>query len=64
MAVDMRVRPLSAFSDKSANSYGVIRLAAAIAVIITHAYGVVGGWDAAEPLLTLTGWSLGAHAVP
>lgn len=59
----MRVSPLSAFSDKSANSYGIIRLAAAIAVVIAHAYGVVGGWDAGEPLRTLTGWSLGAHAV-
>ena len=54
---------LSAFAAKDANSYGVVRLAAAIAVIFTHAFGVVGGWEAAEPLVALTGWSLAAHAV-
>ena len=54
---------LSAFANKDANSYGVIRLAAAIAVIFTHAFGVVGGWEAAEPLAAATGWSLAAHAV-
>ncbi|MBO6719803.1 MAG: acyltransferase [Rhizobiaceae bacterium] len=54
---------LDQFAAKDANSYGVIRLAAAIAVVFTHAFGVVGGWDAPEPLFASTGWSLGAHAV-
>jgi peptidoglycan/LPS O-acetylase OafA/YrhL len=54
---------LANFAAKDANSYGAVRLAAAIAVIVTHAFGVVGGWDAAEPLAALTGWSLAAHAV-
>lgn len=56
-------RMLSDFADRDANSYGVVRLAAAIAVIVTHAFGVVGGWEAAEPLAASTGWSLAAHAV-
>ena len=54
---------LAQFSDKGCNSFGVVRLLAAIAVIVTHAFGVVGGWDAAEPLHAATGFSLGAHAV-
>ncbi|MEX0953655.1 MAG: acyltransferase [Rhizobiaceae bacterium] len=54
---------LSAFAAKDANSYGVVRLAAALAVIFTHAFGVVGGWEAPEPLAALTGWSIAAHAV-
>ncbi len=59
----MQSKTLSAFSEKNANSYAVIRLAAAIAVIVTHAFGVVGGWAAVEPLAESTGWSLAAHAV-
>ena len=54
---------LSAFAAKDANSYGVVRLAAAIAVIFTHAFGVVGGWEAPEPMAAMTGWSVAAHAV-
>lgn len=54
---------LAAYASRDNNSFGVIRLAAAIMVIVTHAYGVVGGWDAAEPLAQSTGWSLGSHAV-
>lgn len=54
---------LAAYAARDNNSFGVIRLAAAIMVIVTHAYGVVGGWDAAEPLAQSTGWSLGSHAV-
>jgi peptidoglycan/LPS O-acetylase OafA/YrhL len=61
--MDERSLSLSAFADKNANSYGVIRLTAAIAVIVTHAFGIVGGWEADEPLRNLTGWSLAAHAV-
>lgn len=61
--MELQSKSLSAFAEKNANSYGVVRLAAAIAVIFTHAFGVVGGWEAAEPLAASTGWSLAAHAV-
>lgn len=58
-----RFPTLALFAEKTANSFGVVRLVAAIAVIVTHAYGVVGGMNAAEPLHASTGLSLGAHAV-
>ncbi len=54
---------LADIASKDKNSFGVVRLAAAVAVIVTHAYGVVGGWHAVEPLSVATGWSLAAHAV-
>ena len=57
------VRRLADFAGRDKNSYSAVRLAAAISVIFTHAYGVVGGWEAAEPLAAFTGWSLAAHAV-
>lgn len=63
MSVVPKAKPLSAYAEKSSNSYGVIRLVAAIAVIVTHSFGVVGGWEAAEPLAESTGWSLAAHGV-
>ena len=54
---------LAAHASRDNNSFGVVRLAAAIMVIVTHAYGVVGGWNAEEPLAQSTGFSLGSHAV-
>lgn len=58
-----RPRMLADFAYKDTNSFGVVRLAAAIAVVVTHAYGIVGGWALPELLEPSTGWSLGAHAV-
>lgn len=54
---------LDRYAEKSHNSFGVVRLLAALAVIFTHSFGVVGGWDVPEPLAAATGMSLGAHAV-
>lgn len=50
-------------SSAGNNSFGLVRLLAAIAVIISHGYLIVGGVDGIEPLETLTGYPLGAHAV-
>ena len=50
-------------SSAGNNSFGLVRLLAAIAVIISHGYLIVGGVDGIEPLATLTGYPLGAHAV-
>ena len=50
-------------AEKGANSYGIIRVIAAILVIWTHSYSVLGGADADEPLRQLSGWSAGSHAV-
>ena len=46
-----------------ANSFGVIRLAMAVAVLISHSYFFVSGDATTEPLVWLTGHSLGEHAV-
>ena len=54
---------LACYADKDSNSYGVVRLLAALAVVYTHSFGVVGGWSTPEPLVASTGMSLGAHAV-
>ena len=45
------------------NSFGLVRLLAALAVIVSHGYVVTQGIHAAEPLEALTGYPLGAHAV-
>lgn len=45
------------------NSFGVIRLVLAVAVLVSHAYFFVSGDGATEPLVWLTGHSLGEHAV-
>lgn len=50
-------------AEKGANSYGIIRVVAAVVVIWTHSYSVLGGAYAAEPLKALSGWSAGSHAV-
>jgi peptidoglycan/LPS O-acetylase OafA/YrhL len=45
------------------NSFGLVRLMAALAVIVSHGYVVTQGMHAIEPLELLTGYPLGAHAV-
>lgn len=46
-----------------ANSFGVLRLAMASLVLISHSYLYAFGTDQAEPLTAWTGHSLGEHAV-
>lgn len=45
------------------NSFGLVRLLAAIAVVISHAFVITGGASTLQPLEALTGYPLGAHAV-
>jgi len=45
------------------NSFGVIRLAMALAVLVSHSYFFVTGNPQNEPLVGITGHSLGEHAV-
>ena len=49
--------------DPDANSFGVLRLAMAMLVLISHSYLYSFGTDAGEPLTQWTGHSLGEHAV-
>jgi len=45
------------------NSFGLIRLIAALAVVVSHSFHLAGAPESAEPLARLTGYSLGTHAV-
>lgn len=45
------------------NSFGVLRCLMASLVLISHSYLFYSGTSAAEPLTSITGWSLGEHAV-
>ena len=45
------------------NCFAVVRLAMAVAVLVSHSYFFVSGTSAAEPLHDITGHSLGEHAV-
>lgn len=45
------------------NSFAVIRLAAALSVLISHCYFLQSGRAESEPLRAWTGYSLGAHGV-
>lgn len=45
------------------NSFGLVRLAMALAVLVSHSYYFVSGNAASEPLVSITGHSLGEHAV-
>ena len=46
-----------------ANSFGVLRLAMALLVLISHSYLYTSGSQSGEPLHAWTGHSLGQHAV-
>lgn len=54
---------ISDIASAGRNSFGLIRLGAAIAVIFSHAYIIVGSMSTLQPLEALTGYPLGAHAV-
>jgi peptidoglycan/LPS O-acetylase OafA/YrhL len=54
---------LAAILDPGRNSFGLLRLLMAVAVLISHSFYFVTGTPTAEPLYSLTGHSLGEHAV-
>ncbi len=45
------------------NAFSAMRLALALAVVVSHAFSVASGDPAAEPLARATGFALGEHAV-
>ncbi|MGX7707320.1 acyltransferase family protein [Methylobacterium sp. Gmos1] len=45
------------------NAFGAVRLALALAVVVSHAFSVTTGHVLDEPLARLTGYTLGEHAV-
>lgn len=59
----LNARTISDISLPGSNSFGVVRLFAAILVVYSHATGVVHGDAIHEPLKDLTGFTLGWHSV-
>ena len=61
--VSTRKDTLSEILAPQANSFGVVRLAMAAAVLISHSFWLTSGSTSHEPLYAITGFSLGEHAV-
>ncbi|HBM87033.1 MAG TPA: hypothetical protein DD437_00655 [Rhodobiaceae bacterium] len=58
------MRPVSNYCDGRDNNFNLIRCVAALAVLFSHSFSVVFGFDDPyRPLLASTGLSLGSHAV-
>jgi len=56
-------RSISDFLNPERNSFGLVRLAAALAVVASHAFGLATGDLYADPVFRWTGLTLGQHAV-
>ncbi|MEQ1612357.1 MAG: acyltransferase, partial [Hyphomicrobiaceae bacterium] len=54
---------LAGILEPDRNSFGVIRLAMAIAVLVSHSYWFTTGSKIADPMVRFTGHSIGEHAV-
>jgi len=54
---------ISTARGQERNSFTLIRLALALAVVVSHAFSVTTGQVVDEPLAGLTGFTLGEHAV-
>ncbi|MBF9232368.1 acyltransferase family protein [Microvirga alba] len=58
-----RAPTVSAAMGHNRNNFAVLRLALAVAVVLSHAFSVTTGTVTDEPLATSTGFTLGEHAV-
>lgn len=56
-------RPLSNLLPRSENSFGLLRLVCALAVVVSHAMVLASGDRAADPFLAWTGFKIADHAV-
>ena len=59
----LRGATIEAALGRPSNGFGVVRLALALAVVVSHAFSVTTGRVADEPFVALTGFTLGEHAV-
>lgn len=58
------IRLLDDMLDPERNSFGVVRLAMALAVVVSHSFYLASGAEkVSEPLYAITGYTLGQHAV-
>lgn len=56
-------RRLADILAPDSNNFGLLRLLAALAVVVSHSVHLAGAPESAEPLAAATGFSLGMHAV-
>lgn len=61
--LDMPSVPLSTILARGHNNFDLVRIAAAASVIVSHAFTQVHGTEAAEPLASISVYTLGQHAV-
>lgn len=54
---------LEGMLEPDANNFGLVRIAMALAVLVSHGVYLYTGTTSAEPLVAWTGFSLGEHAV-
>lgn len=59
----MKSVPLSNILARGGNNFDLVRVGAAAAVIVSHAFPIVHGPSAAEPLASVSVFTLGQHAV-
>jgi peptidoglycan/LPS O-acetylase OafA/YrhL len=59
----MSTPTIAAALARPRNGFGAIRLALAVAVVVSHAFSVTTGNALDEPLMRATGFTLGEHAV-
>ncbi|WP_267357477.1 MULTISPECIES: acyltransferase [unclassified Methylobacterium] len=59
----MSARTIAEALDAGRNGFTGLRLALAVAVVVSHAFSVATGAPGDEPLARLTGYTLGEHAV-
>ncbi|MCX7864392.1 MAG: hypothetical protein N2423_05065, partial [Novosphingobium sp.] len=57
------MKTIADIAPAGSNSFGLVRLVAAMAVVVSHAFVITGGASTLQPLEALTGYPLGAHAV-
>jgi peptidoglycan/LPS O-acetylase OafA/YrhL len=59
----MRPPSVAEAMDRPSNNFTLVRLALALAVVVSHAFSVTSGRVLDEPLAASTGFTLGEHAV-
>lgn len=59
----MQIRKLADIAHRGHNSFNLVRLLAASAVVLSHSFYITMGTSVREPLELSTGYPLGAHAV-
>ena len=58
-----KARALDEFLEAGQNSFNLVRLLAALCVLVSHSFLIVGGMQAVQPLGQWTPFTLGQHAV-